>query len=141
MNLRLFWSLEVVGGLLLVLGVALGIGGVDKFDDTMPQGDYAVFAIVFMGVFLIMISTVPILYEKNKTKQQRIEEKDERVMAIYQSAKAKTFNLMAVSIPFVLIGLALFGFMNKVSFFTLGGLYLIFIEYFAFQVIKNQEMM
>lgn len=88
-----------------------------------------------------MISTVPILYEKNKTKQQRIEEKDERVMAIYQSAKAKTFNLMAVSIPFVLIGLALFGFMNKVSFFTLGGLYLIFIEYFAFQVIKNQEMM
>lgn len=89
MNLRLFWSLEVVGGLLLVLGVALGIVGVDKFDDTMPQGDYAVFAIVFMGVFLIMISTVPILYEKNKTKQQRIEEKDERVMAIYQSAKAK----------------------------------------------------
>ena len=141
MNLRLFWSLEVVGGLLLVLGVALGIVGVDKFDDTMPQCDYAVFAIVFMGVFLIMISTVPILYEKNKTKQQRIEEKDERVMAIYQSAKAKTFNLMAVSIPFVLIGLALFGFMNKVSFFTLGGLYLIFIEYFAFQVIKNQEMM
>lgn len=76
MNLRLFWSLEVVGGLLLVLGVALGIVGVDKFDDTMPQGDYAVFAIVFMGVFLIMISTVPILYEKNKTKQQRIEEKE-----------------------------------------------------------------
>lgn len=68
MNLRLFWSLEVVGGLLLVLGVALGIVGVDKFDDTMPQGDYAVFAIVFMGVFLIMISTVPILYEKKQNE-------------------------------------------------------------------------
>ncbi|MFB9973298.1 hypothetical protein FPQ10_05715 [Allobacillus sp. SKP2-8] len=141
MNLRLFWSLEVVGGLLVVLGAALGIIGIDKIGVTLPQGDYAAFAIVFMGVFLIMIATVPILYEKNKTKQQRIEEKDERVIAIYQTAKVKTFNLMAVSIPFVLIGLALFGFMNKVSFFTLGGLYLIFIEYFAFQVIKNGEMM
>lgn len=75
MNLRLFWSLEVVGGLLLVLGVALGIVGVDKFDDTMPQGDYAVFAIVFMGVFLIMISTVPILYEKTKRNNSELKKK------------------------------------------------------------------
>nr|WP_289037097.1 hypothetical protein [uncultured Allobacillus sp.] len=141
MNLKLFWSLEVIGGLLLMLGVVLGIVGVEELGVSIPQIDYAPFAIVFMGVFLIMIATVPIFYEKNKTKQQRIEEKDERVMAIYQSAKAKTFNLMAVSIPFVLIGLALFGFMNKVSFFTLGGLYLIFVEYYAFQVIKNEEMM
>ena len=141
MNLKLFWSLEVVGGLLLASGVVLGIVGVEALGVSVPDGEYAAFAVGFMGVFLMMIAAVPILYEKNKTKQQRIEEKDERVIAIYQVAKVKTFNLMAITIPFVLIALALFGFMNKVSFFTLGGLYLIFVEYYAFQVIKNQEEM
>lgn len=141
MNLKLFWSLEVIGGILLVLGLTLGFIGVEQLGISIPQEDYAPFAIGFMGVFLILIATISIIYEKNKTKQQRIEEKDERVTAIYHSAKVKTFNQMAISIPFVLIALALFGQLNKVSFFTLGGLYLIFVEYYAFQVIRNQETM
>src|SRR5690625_7789711 len=101
--------------------------------------DLVPLAVGFCGIFLFIISSLAIGYEKNKTREQQIEEKDERIISIHQIAKSKSFDLMAISFPFFLLALAMFGYMNKVSFFLLAGLYLICIVYFNYLLLLNKR--
>jgi Ca2+/Na+ antiporter len=82
-----------------------------------------------------------IVGEKTRTKEQQIEENDERNITIVQTAKSKAYDLMATLFPFALLALALFGYMNEVSLFLLIGVYFICIIYFAYHLYKNKKKM
>lgn len=56
-----------------------------------------------------------------------------------QKSKSKVYDLMAVLFPFALLALAMFGYMNEVSFLLLlVGVYFICIGYFAYHLYRNK---
>ncbi|WP_144529020.1 hypothetical protein [Peribacillus simplex] len=95
--------------------------------------DLVSIAIIFTGVFLTFSGVTSISSERFKTKAQEIEENDERNIKINQFAKSKAFDFMSILFGFGLLFLALLGYMNKVSFFFLIGLYFISYFYFLYQ--------
>ncbi|WP_106497319.1 hypothetical protein [Lentibacillus sp. Marseille-P4043] len=125
MNNKLLWSLVTIGVLLLLSGILLGVVGAEVLQIPFVRMDLVPIAIGFCGVLLLFSSGSAIIHEKYKTKEQRIEENDERNITINQNAKAKAFDLMTVLFSFGLLALAMFGYMNEVSFFSLAGLYLL----------------
>lgn len=140
-KVKVLWSLEIVGGLLLLLGILLGIVGVEILNIPFPNMEVIPFAVGFTGVLVVIIASSAISYEKTKTREQQIEEKDERMITIYQDAKSKAFDMMAILLPFALLVLAVFGYMNRVSFFLLAGLYFIGYGYYKFALEKNKKEM
>ncbi|SHG91795.1 hypothetical protein [Ornithinibacillus halophilus] len=139
LKIRLLWSLEVIGTLLLLSGIALGISGAEVLTIPFPRLDLVPIAFAFCGVLLFVVAGAEIWYEKTKTKEQQIEEKDERLILIQQKAKARAFDLLAIVLPFILLALAMFGYMNKVSMFLLTGLYILCMGYYKFQLYKIKE--
>lgn len=68
-------------------------------------------------------------------------ESDERQVAINQKAKSKAFDLMLVSLSLSLLTLAMLGYMNVVSLFSLAGIYLICVVYFLYNLVKIEKEM
>lgn len=138
-KVNILWSLEIVGGLLLILGIVLGFVGGEIVNIPFTNREFAPFALGFCGVILLISAGTGIQYEKTKTKEQEIEEKDERMNAIDQDAKSKAFDMMAILLPFVLLVLPLFGYLNQVAFFVLSGLYILSFGFYKFHLEKNKK--
>ncbi len=141
MGNNLNWSLVIVGAILSLVGIFSGFVGAEVLNLPFVRMDLVPIAVGFCGVLLVVISGSAIFYEKHKTQEQRIEENDERNITINQQAKSKAFDLMTVLFSFILLGLAMFGYMNKVSFFTLAGIFLIGQIYFGYQFLANTKKM
>lgn len=141
MKIKLLRSLELIGVLLLLFGISLGWVGAEILNIPFHRMDLIPIAIGFCGVLIFFTCGSSIKYEKNKTKLQQIEEKDERLVTINLIAKSKSFNLISIMFPFCLLTLAMFGYMNKISFFVLAGLYLTSIIYYQYHLILNKEKM
>lgn len=140
-KIRLLQSLEVVGILLLLLGLSLGFIGVEFLKVAFIRMDLVPIAVGFLGVLIFLVASSAIGYEKNKSREQQIEEKDERIIQIHENSKSKAFDLMATTFPLVLLALVMFGYMNTVSFFFLAGLYLICICYYNYHLLLNKRKM
>lgn len=141
MRSNLTWSLLIVGGLLTIAGIILGFVGAEVLNIPFVRMDLVPIAIGFCGVLLIVMGGSAVMHGKYKTQEQHIEENDERNITINQNAKSKAFDLMTVLLSFSLLALAMFGYMNKVSFFTLVGIFLLCQVYFGYQFIINTKKM
>lgn len=141
MRNNLPWSLVIVGAFLSLLGIILGFVGAEVLHIPFVRMDLVPIAVGFCGVLLIVMGSSAIMYEKYKTPEQHIEENDERNITINQNAKSKAFDLMTVLFSFSLLALAMLGYMNKVSLFTLIGIFLICQVYFGYQFLTNAKKM
>ncbi|MFA1509362.1 hypothetical protein ACDN41_09055 [Priestia aryabhattai] len=124
------WVLTLSGIVIIFLGILVTWPIADELRSKFIRPDLVSIAIIFTGFFLSFSGITVISTEKFKTKAQKIEEEDERNIKINQYAKSKAFDLMSFLFGMGLLFLALLGYMNKVSFFSLMGLY--FISYFYF---------
>lgn len=140
-KVNFFRSLEGLGIMLLILGVFLGFKGPEVLKVNFIRMDLVPFGIGFIGVLIFIAASSVVSYEKNKTKEQEIEEKDERMIQIQQQAKSKAFDILAGVFPIILLGLAILGYMSMVSFFILAGLYLLVVLIYYYQLRLNQKNM
>ncbi|MEY9979133.1 hypothetical protein [Lysinibacillus sp. RC79] len=141
MKNKLLWSVIIVGSLLIISGIILGVVGTEILNIPFIRMDLVPIGVGFCGVMLLGTGITKLVDEKNKTKEQLIEEKDERNIVISQNAKSKAFDLMIHLFGFGLLALAMFGYMNKVSFFSLIALYYTCYVYYLYCVKKNRENM
>lgn len=126
MKNKLLWSLLIIVGIALSLsGIFLWVVGPEILNIPFYRMDLVPFATGFCGILLLVWGISELVSEKTKTKEQIIEENDERNIAICQNAKSKAFDLMTNLFGFGLIAFAMFGYMNKVSFFSFFILYFI----------------
>ena len=110
--------LELVAGMIIFLGGLFTYGlGVHKFID-VPRPDLIVVGTSLIGILLILMGSD--MFAK-KTKEMEIEEKDERNIAIRNSAMASGFQTMTTLIVLVLFALIFTGYMNEVSCFSIIG--------------------
>src|SRR5690625_7546767 len=100
MKIRLLRSLEIVGIFLLLFSFLLGFVGVEIVNISFNRMDLVHLAVGFCGILVFIVSSSAIGYEKNKTREQQIEEKDESIISIHQIAKYKTCDLIATSFHF-----------------------------------------
>src|SRR5690625_7876427 len=135
------WSLVIVGAILTLVGIYVGFVGAEILNIPFVRMDLVPIAIGFCGVLLVVSGGAAILYEKGKTREQLIMENDERNITINQHAKSKAFDLMTVLFSFALLALALFGYMNMVSFFTLTGIFLLYHIYFVYSFFMSNKTM
>lgn len=140
-KLKLNRFLVVAGLLLLGSGIVLSYSGAEVLNIPFVRMDLVPIAIGFCGSLLLIFGIIEISEEKYKTKEQHIEENDERNIVITQTAKSKVFDLMVVLFSIGLLTLAMLGYMNKVSFFSLVGLYLVGMLYYRYQVLINKKVM
>lgn len=109
---------------LMILGAVLTCAGILLFAVQPPslaaifiRPDLVPFGISFLGIMLLLTGWTEVFYKK--TRQEEIEEKDERNAAIVQGAMAAAFEAMNLLLGIALVTLAILGYMNHVSFFTL----------------------
>lgn len=138
---NLLGLLITIGLALIGLGVYLGIVGAEVLNIPFTRMDLVPFAVGFCGILMLAIVLPALYYEKHKTVEQKIEEDDERNQTIDHLSKSKAFNVLATLLPFSLIALAMFGYMNKVSFFLLVGIYLLCYYYYLFNRMKYAAKM
>jgi len=137
-----YWWISIFFGTLLILwGIILGIVGAEVLNISFVRMDLVPIAVGFCGVLLSFLGWAEIREEKNKTQEQQIEENDERNIKINENAKAKAFDLMSTLFGLGLLTLAMFGYLNRVSFFTLVGLLLISHIFRSYQVKANTQKM
>lgn len=123
----------ITGSVIILLGIVGEIGDFMVIEN-MERADLVPFGISFFGILIVILSIIKIIEEKSKSAKQKIDEQDERNIMISNMAKSKVFNLIFISLPVLLITLATFGFMTKVTFFSLTILYLIYFFYFTYQL-------
>lgn len=140
-KIKFFRSLEIGGILFILFGMTLWFTGAEILNIPFIRMDLVPIGFGFIGVILFIAASSAISYEKNKTAEQEIEEQDERMIQIHQHAKSKAFDIIAGVFPIVLLGMAMFGYMTKVSFFTLAGLYLICVMIYYYQLKLNEKKM
>lgn len=138
-KIKLLKLVEITGALLLLAGIMLGFAGAEILHIPFIRIDMVPFAVGFCGVVLFIAANSGISYEKTKTKDQEIEEKDERLLTIERNAKSKGFDIIMILLPFALLSMAIFGYMNKVSFFALAGMYFISFGYQKYLYWKYQR--
>ncbi|MFB7157381.1 hypothetical protein [Lysinibacillus sp. NPDC056232] len=141
MKNKLLWSMIIVGALLIIAGIILGVVGAELLNIPFIRMDLVPIGVGFCGVMLLGSGITELVDEKNKTKEQLIEEKDERNIELRQNAKSKAFDLMINLFGFSLPALAMFGYMNEVSFFSLIALYFICYAYYLYRLKSNKEIM
>ncbi|KAF0818859.1 hypothetical protein KIS4809_2150 [Bacillus sp. ZZV12-4809] len=140
-KLTLSWFITILGSFLLVSGIVLGAVGADVLNIPFDRLDLVPIAVGGCGFMLLFGGVMVILDNKYKTKEDIIEENDERNIVIKQKAKSKAFDLMVVMFCLGLLTLTLFGYMNEVSFFSLIGLYLLSVFYYGYQLVLNKKAM
>ena len=138
---KLSWFITLVGLFLIVSGIVLGIIGAEVLNIPFVRMDLVPIAIGFCGILLLLLGVLAISDRKYRTKEQYIEENDERNIVITQRAKSKAFDLMVPLFSLGLLTLALLGYMNEVSLFSLIGLYLIAMVYYVYQLVINKKVM
>lgn len=139
--IRIGYSLIVVGSTLLGLGIFLAIVGAEILNISFIRMDLVPWGFGLIGSLLLILGLATILTEKHKTKEDIIEENDERLITINERSKSKAYDLMVVIIPLTLLGLAMFGYMNVVSFFLLATVYFVCYGYFVFHLLRNKAKM
>ena len=77
--------------------------------------------------------------EKNELKQLKIEEKDERNIALGNAAKARAYELMMWLYAISITLLALFDVINLVAFFILLGVFAVCQGYFIIRLWKYHK--
>ncbi|AMM94706.1 uncharacterized membrane protein HdeD (DUF308 family) [Peribacillus simplex] len=133
MKNKALWILTFSGIVLISFGIFVTFPVANEIRSIFIRPDLVSIAIIFTGVFLTFSGVTSISSERFKTKAQKIEENDERNIKINQFAKSKAFDFMSILFGIGLLFLALLGYMNKVSFFFLIGLYFISYFYFLYQ--------
>ncbi|WP_051556682.1 hypothetical protein [Alkalihalobacterium bogoriense] len=140
MKNNFYWILFFIGVAVGITSIILAVFGADILGISFIREELVPIAFGFLGVMLITMSVFQLIYEKTKTKKQYIEEKDERNILIHERAKSKAFDLIFVLFPLILLTLAILGYMNHVSFFTLYIVYFICLGYFAYQLILQKKI-
>lgn len=133
MKNKALWILTFSGIVLISFGIFATFPVANEIRSIFIRPDLVSIAIIFTGVLLTFSGVTSISSESFKTKVQKIEENDERNIKINQFAKSKAFDFMSILFGIGLLFLALLGYMNKVSFFFLIGLYFISYFYFLYQ--------
>lgn len=134
-------TLVMFGGILVLLGIVSGLTDFNFWSIPFIRIDLVPVAISFLGVLLLVMGVIAVISEKYKTEAHKIMENDERQVAINQKAKSKSFDLMVVALSLSLLTLAMLGYMNVVSLFSLVGIYLICVVYFLYNLVKMEKEM
>ncbi|MGG4155077.1 hypothetical protein [Bacillus muralis] len=139
MKNKFHWLLTVVGSGLLIMGIVIELTQPKEIITAFIRPDLVSIGVLFSGVILAFIGFTEILDAKRKTKLQQIEENDERNIKMNEYAKSKAFDFMSSLFGIGLLLLVIFGYMNKVSFFFIAGLYFVVQIYYLYQqaVIKK----
>jgi uncharacterized membrane protein len=113
---KIFFWLEMIVGFIFFMGGLLTYGlGKLNILNVQPAG-FGVWGIVIVGIMLIVFATFD---NFKKTREQKIEETDERNIAISHRAKANAFNVMTLLFAIALVVLDYTGRFDTVSFFVL----------------------
>ena len=131
MRKKIYRVITLLGAVFLAAGIALAFTAQDALAHVFIRADLAPFGIGFLGVMLLLNGYTELCYKK--TRQEMIEENDERNTAIRHSAMAAAFEAMNLLLVTALVTLALLGYMNRVSFFTLIACYLFSNLIYAFR--------
>ena len=123
MRKNIYRAITLLGAVFLAAGIALAFTAQDALAHVFIRADLAPFGIGFLGVMLLLTGGTELLCKK--TRREMIEENDERSAAIHNAASAAAFEAMNLLLGTALVTLALLGYMNRVSFFTLIGCYLL----------------
>ncbi|MFC4737174.1 hypothetical protein ACFO4L_11295 [Bacillus daqingensis] len=119
MTHKIWIAISLTGIGLLLLAAVTANRGAEIIGVSFERMDLVPLGFTLLG-FLVLLTGLSIPYdEKTKSTKQKIKDKDERVITIRRSAAEATFIYGAIAIPLALLGLAMFGYMNHVSFFTL----------------------
>lgn len=119
---RLIGWCYLVGGILILLGGLLFYHlGVHRLIPVPRPEAFPWFAGI-VGI-LLMIAGACDLFVK-KSKKMEIEEKDERNVALSNSAKAAGFEVTTMLLSITLFALALLGYVEAAAFFVLFAVYL-----------------
>ncbi|WP_080848043.1 hypothetical protein [Cytobacillus gottheilii] len=140
-ELKLSLFITCVGLFLIVTSIILGIVGAEVLNIPFIRMDLVPIAIGFWGSIFFIVGVIGFTAEKNVTKEQSVYEKDERLKVIKKNAKSKAFNFLIVFFSACLLTLALLGYMNKVSFFTLSGLFIMTLVYYVYQLWTINKVM
>lgn len=132
-------SLILSGAILILLGILSKIADFEFWGIPFIRLDLVPIAISFLGILLLVMGVSVTISEKYKTETHKILENDERQVAINQKAKSKAFDLMLVVFSLSLLTLAMLGYMNVVSLFSLAGIYLICVVYFLYNLVKIEK--
>lgn len=122
-NKRGLKGFAMIGSSIGIVMVFVGVMMV-MFDDVraafpFPNIKSAPWGFVMVGILIVIVSIAPYVEEINKTKQQRIEDQDERNhFILYQSSYFAFSFLMGIG-GIALLLLTMLGYMNQVSFFTI----------------------
>jgi len=125
--------LAIIGGFLISGGFFMEFTDQKIISTVFERPDLVSIAVIFSGLLIGLLGVTNCMDEKFKTKLQRIEENDERNIKLNNYAKSKAFDFMSAIFSLGLLILALLGYMNKVSFFSLAGFYILVQIYFLYQ--------
>ena len=123
MRKRLYQILTVVGVCVMLLGIVLYFLAGHGWSIPLARPDLAPWGVSFLGIIMIVCGSTELLTKK--TKEEEINERDERNIALHNAAMATAFEVMNLFFGIGLVALAMLGYMNLVSFFTLIILYLL----------------
>lgn len=123
MRKNIYRALAALGAILFAAGLGLAFLPQFPWETLFIRPDLAPFGIGFLGVMLLLSGYTELCYKK--TRQEMIEENDERNIAIRHSAMAAAFEAMNLLLGLALVTLALLGYLHHVAFFTLIACYLL----------------
>ncbi|MCK6207424.1 hypothetical protein KZX50_18445 [Bacillus infantis] len=129
------WFLAAAGFIFTAMGIIFGIIGADVLNIPFTRMDLVPIAVSFLGIMLLFAGIMFILDKRFET----LKEKDKGSEKIVQKAKSKAFNLMIGLYSIGTITLALLGYLNEVSFFSLIGLYIIGLLFYSYQLVMNRR--
>lgn len=112
---------EMIIGIIVLLGGLLtyGLGIYELLP--VPRPDLVLIGTTLIGILLIIDGSFD-LFSK-KSKEQEIEEKDERNIAISNAAMASAFKVMTTALSLALLALIFMGYLSEVSFLTIIGVF------------------
>jgi hypothetical protein len=120
---------------LTAMGIILGIIGADVLNIPFTRMDLVPIAVSFLGIMLLSAGIMFILDKGFETSKERNKGSEKPV----QEAKSQAFNLMIGLYSIGTITLALLGYLNEVSFFSLIGLYYIGLLFYGYQLVVNRR--
>lgn len=126
MSVKKLKYLASVGTMLGILLVSVGIVMARLEAGTIfPNPKSAPWGFVLIGLLLIIVTIAPYFDEQKKTQRERIEEQDERNQSIFYQSGCYAYRFLMGVGTLVLLFLTMLGYMNKVSFFSLAGIFIV----------------
>lgn len=119
-DLKALRILAIYGSILSCVLVVIGLCMIlFELDFNFPNKESAPWGFLLIGALGFIIAIAPYMETKSKTKQQYIEENDERNILILQKSSTIAYGLVVGLSTCALLFLTMLGYMNKVSFFIL----------------------